>query len=252
LLRRGVRIDLFGVLGAVFGVLVAPLIFLVALLRRRRLFHGRGLSWRGEVTPCASDPRAQRIAARLRGFVLARLSASVTPGPEEVPDWLGGGFRFRADAVATAVLAPGDQDLLVASLASFGKLTRAKRETDVHDFLNNDYFAIAPYQVEGMGPAKVRLRGSRKGPQAGTRAERLRLAAQRGEAVFRLELQPTGERAWLAVADITLREPVVIDNGDWYMTPFHAGRGMSPRGFIHGIRLVAYPVGRTARRLRGG
>lgn len=246
------RTDLWGVLGALFGVLLAPFVFLGGLLRRARVFHPDGQFFRGRViaTP-AADPRVQRVAARLAGFVLARLSASVHAGPEEVPDWLGGGFRFRADAAPTAVAGPGDQDVLLASLESFLSTQKAKRETDHHDYLNNTYYTVAPYLVDGVGKARVRLVGSRLGPRTGPRSERLKQAAAAGEAWFRLEVQPRGEADWLAVARIELDGPTEIDMPSWYMTPFRAGRGLTPCGVIHGIRLIVYPVGRLARRLRG-
>lgn len=246
--------DILGMLGRVVGAGLSPAVFLASFARGKRVFHPGGLTYRGRVIPMAGDPRLEAVAERLSGFALLRLSSALFAGPAERQDALGVAVRFRKDPEITAEAADGDQDLLTVSFDSLLGAGRGIVKTEYHDFLANDYWAIAPFEVAGLGKAKLRLVGSRSGPATNevTREERLLQAARAGKAWLRLDALPEGEDTWLSIAQITLEEPALVDQHALKFYPFRDGKGLTPRGFQHGLRLAAYRASEAARGLRGG
>jgi len=213
--------DLRDLTGRAAGSLLAPLTGLWALLRRTRTFRPEGTVFNAAVEPLAEGGALGRLARRLQGEAIVRLSSAWWRGGKEWPDVLGVAVRFA-----------GDQDLLAATIRSPWTTLVAPLTTLTHDFLANDYYAVSPFEVEGLGRAKVRLRSlrhERHAPDPGDddldREQKLAKAVDAGLAVFRLEARALprssgmvnlvrsviagtaldGGGRWMPVADIRLQ-----------------------------------------------
>jgi hypothetical protein len=233
-------------LGRVIGVLLAPLVFLLALVRRARAFHPDGVVYRADVlsTAPATAPLAA-TAARLAGPALVRLSAAITRG-SETPDILGLAIRFGV---------AGEQDLLLGTFDGFGlrQLSAAKAETDAHDFLHNHYRSVSHYRLDGVGRFTLHARGDSAGGE-GARLERLAQATAARKAVFHLEARSVltdDERSAGPLVDIHLVGLASVPSASLRFSPFRDGLGVRPVGLLAGIRWAAYPPSQLARRLRG-
>lgn len=239
-------------LGRAASVAVAPVTFTTSVIRRARVFHPSGFVHRAEVTPHEFVPQSMHITAtRLSGPALVRLSSALFQ--DERPDVLGVGVTIRGDAPP--------QDLLFASARSLLALPFAFATTNVHDFLANEYFAIAPFQLDGVGRVRMRLR-PRRGPaprrdgpphtQLDDREVRIDEAAALGAAAFDLEIRPGrgGLRGlWVPFLTIQLHEEVELPDDALELTPFHDGRGLHPVGFVNAVRRLSYAASRAGRRL---
>ena len=234
-------------IGRGVGWALSPLAAAGSFVRQSRLFHPDGVVYRAEVLPAASTGPAKDVAARLAGPALVRLSSGWWKRGKEWPDALGVSIRFRSDRSATAEPAPGDQDLLCASVPSLWLLLLAPLMTNQHNFLANDYFAMAPFDVEGLGRAKFRLR-ARRVPATGNRETSLERATAAGLAVFELEARRVGLRSrYERIATIRLVIRAVIDQEALRLSPFRSGRGIVPRGFVQATRFGTYALSQLAR-----
>jgi hypothetical protein len=121
--------------------------------------------------------------------------------------------------------------------------------TDVHDFLHNRYFAISRYRVPGLGRVDLSLAPLPVGVRPGSRAEKLEQAVQEAEASFQLRVQDARGR-FFPIVDIELTDHVNLDQAQLRFSPFHAGRGLDPVGFVHGLRWAAYAASRLGERVR--
>ena len=123
-------------------------------------------------------------------------------------------------------------------------LAPAALSTHVHDYLDNDYFGIAPFRVAGVGRMKLRLTSPRDAtPREGSRPERLQAALEAGTAVLTFEaraLDSGAPNTWRPLADIYLREEVTLDPERLRFSPFRTGLGIVPSGFLHNMRRSAY------------
>ena len=233
-------------LGRIIGVALAPLVFVVALVRGARAFHPDGVVYRADVLPNAADPLLSLVAGRLAGPALVRLSAAMRRGGEG-PDVLGVAIRFGA---------AGDQDLLLATFDGFGpqELRAAVASTDAHDFLHNDYRAVSPYRLDGVGLVRLHARAEAGGGDGATRIERLQQAVANRRAVLHLEARPMApdqEPAARPLVDIVLIGRASVPGAALRFSPFRDGLGLRPVGLIAGIRWAVYPPSQLGRRLRG-
>ncbi len=236
--------------GTVAGWIVAPLFALTTTLRRARTFHPTGLVFAADVTPAEG---AVGAGERLRGHALVRFSSALWKGRRELLDALGCAVRFRHAREPSSEPGEGDQDLLFATIRHPWTTLLAPLTTDVHDFLANDYYAVSPFDVPGLGRARLRLRAERRAEVTDApRAERLFAAVARGGVRLHLEARAAGERAWRPVAVVTLREAVDVDQERLAFSPFRAGRGFVPRGFVHALRRGVYALSQRARGARRG
>jgi hypothetical protein len=246
--------------GRIGGVLLAPLTFALSWARRARMFHPDGTLFRAEVRPLAELGPPDGLARRLAGAGLVRLSSAWWRGGKEWRDVLGCALRFGPE-----------QDLLFATIRSPWTMALAPLTTETHDYLANDYYAVSPFEAEGVGLVKLRLRRPPPVPLAHpghlSREEQLRRQVAAGQAAFTLEwlrLPPTrglrgavaGARAgtaldpaarWEPVVEVKLLEPVAMDQRALRFSPFRDGRGLSPRGFVHALRRAAYAASRAGR-----
>lgn len=236
-------------LGRAVGVLAAPVMFTTSALRRARTFHPHGVVHRAELVPHPRVPLDLRtIATRLSGPALVRLSSALFASEKgERPDLLGVGIAIGGDAPP--------QDLLFATARSMFTLLPAVLTTDVHDFLDNDYFAISPFAIDGLGRVRLRLRArapSPHHPKADDRDVRVADAAATGRAAFDLEVQRGGRRAeWTPLVVVELHEQVEVPEDSLELSPFHDGRGVRPVGFVNAVRRAAYGASRRGRHLTG-
>jgi hypothetical protein len=237
--------------GRAVGALWGPGFRVTAEKRHARAVHAEGLCLQAEVLPVRTDPPFTDVAERLAGPALVRLSTATWRGGREWPDLLGATVRFRRDARLTEEAAPGDQDLLCATLRHVWTLGPAFLTTRVHDWLENDYYGLAPFLVRGLGRAKLRLTTLRTGARRqGSRVQRLREALHEGHAVLTFEVFPQEHglpHTWTPLADLLLRQEVVLDPERLRFDPFRDGLGITPRGFLHALRPSAYRQSQTGR-----
>ena len=230
--------------GRTVGTLFGPPFKGLASERHARAIHAEGICLRAEVLPQLYEHGFQDVAARLAGPALVRLSTATWRGGREWPDVLGAAVRLLRDERITERATPGDQDLLFSTMRHMWTLAPAMFTTRVHVFLENDYFAIAPFTVDGTGKFKLRLTTPRhSAPARGSRLERLRHAVEAGSALLTVEarsLEAGRPRTWTPLADIFLREEVRLDPVTLRFNPFQNGLGIRPTGFLHSLRPSAY------------
>jgi hypothetical protein len=239
-------------LGRVIGALWGPAVRAGAALRHARLFHPEGITYRAEVIECPARESLRPLAARVAGPALVRLSSALWRGQREWPDVLGLAVRLRSEEAITEEPAPGDQDLLFATVRSPWTLGLAPLTTDTHDWLENDYYAVSPFRVSGLGRAKLRITSSRAAAPGDTRVERLEAALHAGQARFTFEVFPRrGEAAgrWHPLAELRLVEQVTLDPVTLRFWPYRTGRGIRPVGFVHALRIPTYRQSQEARTL---
>jgi hypothetical protein len=237
-------------LGHAVGTLWSPALRAGSALRHARVFHPDGLTCRAELTPLPVRPHLAPVAARLAGPALVRLSSAFWRRSVEWPDLLGFSVRLHADGDVTGAPSESDQDLLFATLRFPWTVGLALLTTDVHDWMRNDYYAVSPFEVEGLGRAKLRVVSLRTEASGDSRDARLKAALHADRARFRLEVRPTrGEASghWTPLAELRLTEEVTVDPATLRFNPFRAGRGLKPVGFIHALRLPTYPQSQKGR-----
>lgn len=235
-------------LGLVGGALLAPWTGLVSRARRGRMFHPTGTVFEAEVFGVADEPAARALAERLTGPALMRWSSAWWKR-REWPDVLGCAIRFthlplQADA------RDGDQDLLFATIRRPWTMLLAPLSTHFRDFLANDYYAVSPFEVAGLGRVEFRIRPVAPSPSGRSRGERLFAAAKERAAVvveyapYRDPLHFRDERPFRALVRIELREQAAIDQNTLRFDPFRADRGIVPVGFVQWLRRATYASGR--------
>ena len=206
------------------------------------MFHPEGVVYRAGVE--AIPGRFPGFSRRLEGSALLRLSTAWWRGGTEWMDALGIALRLGKDPGVSA--RPGDQDLLFATIRSPWTTPFAPLTTEQHDFLANDYYAVSPFDVAGVGRAKLRLVSSRpRRLRSRKREQRLAEAVERAEAWLRLEMKAGA--AWEPVAHIVLEERIEVDQQRLRFSPFRDGKGITPRGFVHGLRRATYLLSQAAR-----
>jgi hypothetical protein len=242
--------------GRALGGVAAPVAWEGSLIRRARLFHPDGDVYRAEVRPLVAEGPAVEIAQRLAGPALVRLSGGWwrwRRHRDALPDVLGMAVRFCASEEMTARAAPGDQDLLLATFRHLWSLPVALFTTNARDFLANPYYAVLPFEVPGLGRTKWRIAPPRTTASGGDRRERLERAVASGLAVLRLEARPLRRSAgWTAVAEVTLRERVLVDQEELRFNPFRTGRGLVPSGLVQAARAATYMASQVGRAIAGG
>jgi hypothetical protein len=230
--------------GRTVGTLFGPPFKEIAAERHARAIHAEGICLRAEVLPQLSEPGFQDVAARLAGPALVRLSTATWRGGREWPDILGAAVRLLRDERITEQATSGDQDLLFSTMRHMWTIGPALLTTRVHDWLENDYFAIAPFTANGTDRFKLRLTTPRRSaPAHGSRLERLRHALEAGTALLTVEarsLHADRPTTWTPLADIFLREEVQLDPIRLRFNPFLNGLGLRPTGFLHALRPSAY------------
>lgn len=194
-----------------------------------------------------------RVAKRLGPHVLARFSTALWRGDAEHLDVLGIALRFHAAPAPTELPVAGDQDLLFATIRSPLTMMLSPLFTNAHDFLANRYWAVAPFELDGI-EHRVELRLVPEDPPAGhgSRTERLLAAVRAKSAVFSLQARRSLHWRQHTIATITLDEPLALDQSALRFDPFAVGAGIRPVGLVHAIRHAAYGASQRARASIGG
>lgn len=235
-------------IGEWIGRTWAPAIAAIAKARHARMFHPVGLTFAGEVVPTGAGELAA-IGEALAGRVLARCSAALWKRPFEHLDVLGIALRFRAgegpDLDERA--APGDQDLLFATIISPLTMLASPFTTNAHDFLANRYWAVAPFAMRSGVHIKLRLVPAAREQGEGPRDQRLRTAVNAGRAELTIEARRTLHRGWEPVAQILLTREVDVAQEELRFDPFRTGAGLDPVGLVHAIRRAAYAASQHSR-----
>jgi hypothetical protein len=241
-------------LGQWCGALMAPITGLVSNLRQARMFHPDGVVYLARVEPietAAVDLR--EVAGRLSGRAVVRLSSAWWRGGKEWMDVLGLALRFvRPNHTASALPEAGDQDLLLATIRFPWTTPLAPLATRVSSFLWNDFHAVSPFAVEGLGRVKLRLRSPKIANGRGqSRAEHLAGVVAANAAVYELQARrlerPVHRRSWEGFAKVVLERPIDVDQAALRFSPFLDGRGVRPVGFVHHLRLATYAASQRAR-----
>lgn len=238
-MARALGLGVLFAVGMIFGIVLALPIFLFSFARAARAFHPRGTVCRASVV--ALDPGA---GARLAGDARVRLSGSSGEESSDVKTVLG-----------MAIKHANGQDLPLATFEAFAKLRAATANTNVADYLANEYASVTPWRVPGLGIVWLRaVPGAPAGDGSGSRVDRLDAAIAAGRASFVIEARAA------AGADAPVRSKLaelrlverIADDRRFTISMFHTAAGFVPTGLRNGIRVVVYPASQLARRLRGG
>jgi hypothetical protein len=224
--------------------MLAPLTGLVSKAREARMFHPDGVVYTAQVEPCAKTLDLRSLADRLGVDALVRFSSALWRDPHEWPDVLGAALRFGEG--------PQRQELLLATIRFPWTMPFAPLATNYRSFLWNHYHAVSPFEVDGVGIVKFRLRSPRLGNGSLlSRAEHLQRAVNDGRAVYELELrrlsEPPLSRRWEPIARLTLDSPRDLDQERLRFSPFRDGAGIRPIGFVQALRVAAYAASQQAR-----
>jgi hypothetical protein len=233
--------------GRAVGQALAPLVASGASIRRSRLFHPHGVVYRAEVVPIATSAPGRALAERLAGPAMVRLSTAWWKGGTEWLDVLGLAVRFRGSRAASVEPEPGDQDLLFATIRWWWTTLLAPLTTDPHSFLWDDYHAVSPFFVEGLGRVKLRLASPHLRTRGETRAEGLDRAVALGLARFVLEARRLPFGRFTPIVELRLTDAVEVDQQALRFSPFLTGRGVEPRGLVNAMRRATYGASQRAR-----
>ncbi len=251
--------------GLLAGIALAPATGLLSAVRRSRMFHPSGLVCSAEAEAIAGSARARDVAARLAGPVLLRWSSAWWKTGEWI-DVLGCALRFTHEPLGSEPK-PGDQDLLLATIQRPWTMPFAPWTTRDHDFLDNAYFGVSPFEVAPLGRIEWRLSvqptssASTTSPKAplgangsSSRRQKLEAAIAAGTGVLLLEWSPYPgplkrpiSAHFEPLLRIQLTGLVELDQRGLRFDPFRDGRGLQPVGFVHSMRRAAYWTSQRAR-----
>lgn len=228
------------VVGVIGGLVAALPLFIRALYRGARAFHPRGTVCRAEIV--ALD---DVVGPRLAGPARVRFSSSTEPENSRAQTILG-----------FAIKVGDDQDLATATFEAFIKVNEGTANTNVADYLGNQFGSVAPWKAKGLGVVWLRAMPNPAAnvPKTGSRTERLDadIAAERATFVLEAREAPGPDGPVRArVAEVRLLERLPDDDPTFRISMFRTGRGIVPTGFRNGVRSIVYPVSQFARGLRG-
>lgn len=236
------------------GRLIAPVIASISAARQARMFHPVGRTFRAkiEADPGLDEPW-KALGARLSGPALARFSGALWRGNFEHWDVLGVALRLREEEVLSSQSVATDQDLLFATIVSPLTMPLSPFTTNAHDYLDNHYWAVSPFDVGQARHVKFRLSPSGPDRQQQNRRSRVHRdaalvdAVSKGAVSLRFEARQTFELGWRTLATVWLTAPLDLDQETLRFSPFQTGRGIVPSGFVHALRRAAYPASQRAR-----
>jgi hypothetical protein len=238
--------------GSVSGLGLAPFTAAISALRHSRMFHPSGLLFRARTENVAASPAARAVAERLRGVALVRFSSAWWKA-REWPDVLGCALRFSSD-VSGVVPREGDQDLLFATIRRPWTLPFSPLTTRYRDFLQNHYYAVSPFLAEPLGRVEWRLSPESGRGTGGARGARLQSQVESGHAnlllewsPYRMPLRAFDDRSFQPLLRLHDLEALTLDQEALRFDPFRDGRGITPVGFIHGLRRASYASSQRAR-----
>jgi hypothetical protein len=202
-----------------------------------------------QLDPILESPHSE-LARGLSGHALVRLSGALFKRPIERFEVLGLALRISDAPIVDARPRAHDQDLTFATIVSPLSMPIAPFTTRSDDFLANRYYAVAPFQVPGIGRMKLRLvpkEDTVRIPRREPRADRLEADVRAGHATFVLQIRRTLTRTWIPLATLTLTAVADVDQEALRFDPFRNGRGITPVGFVHAMRRSTYAASQAAR-----
>jgi hypothetical protein len=123
-----------------------------------------------------------------------------------------------------------------------------------HDYLDNAYFGVSPFEVAPLGRIEWRLTAPSPSPGNGSRQERLEAAIRAASAVLFLEWSPYPgplkkpiSARFEPLLRIELTGLIELDQRALRFDPFRSGRGVQPVGFVHAMRRASYWTSQRAR-----
>jgi hypothetical protein len=237
---RTIGLGFLFVAGVLVALVVSIYIFFRSLHRKGRAFHKWGSVCRAEITTLDEE-----LGKRFAGTARVRFSTSTAE--ENSPD---------PSIIGMAIKIEDTQDIVVATFEAFVKVNEATKNTNVADYMANQYGSVAPWRVPGLGPIWFRaIPNPESGAStSGKRTERLEADIAAGRATFVIEARerPFADgKVITRLAELRLLERLPDDESKFHISMFHTGRGIKPTGFRNGIRAVVYPVSQFARGLRG-
>ena len=238
------RPSISAALGVACGFAVGPLFALTSFLRGSRTFHPHGDLYAARVSVEATSRTHAELAARLAGPAIVRFSGALWKHAQ-ILDVLGCALRFRGDETITELST--DQDLLFATIQRPWTMPIAPLMTNARDYLGNDYFAVSPFDVVGIGRLYFRLRPDQVSKVTGGRGQRLDVAVARACARLHLEGARGPWGPWQPIASVDILSRIDTDDAALRFDPFADGRGLRPVGFVHSLRRGVYEMSQLAR-----
>jgi hypothetical protein len=237
---RTIGLSLLFAIGVLVALVVSIYIFFRSLFRKGRAFHKWGSVCRAEITTLD-----ETLGKRFAGAARVRFSTSTA---EE--------NSTSASIIGMAIKIEDQQDIVVATFEAFIKVNEATKNTNVADYMANQYGSVAPWRVPGLGPIWFRAipDPASNTPKTGLRTERLEadIAADRAKFVIEARERPFADgKVITRLAELRLLERLPDDEPKFHISMFNTGRGIKPTGFRNGLRAVVYPVSQFARSLRG-
>jgi hypothetical protein len=228
--------EMLGHMGGYFlGVFTGSLSF----LRQSRVFHPQGQTFLVEVNTFRPE------VLRLHPYALMRLSSAIWK-KQEWRDTLGLALRFSPEPIFLPLPRGSDQDLLFASFDSTWKIFWSPLLTHYHDYLSNEYFAIAPFTTFNSPECYFKLVPNGSPFSHGSRTEKIREAMKNDQGRFTLMMQEKN-KGWINLAELKIKKEILIDQEALRFNPFQTGLGIEPMGFIQYLRIGAYRMSQMAR-----
>jgi hypothetical protein len=206
-------------------------------LRRKRIFHPRGVGFEATLTPDGTTRAGCELFDRDSPVeALVRLSRSLG-----LPEWLSDpcGLALR---VPNAYGPDRHQDIL---LVTSGRAPLARHMLlPNRGFAARSYSSLLPYRIDGQA---MLVGAEPSGPCPGPRVAELR-SRQRADLSFAITLAtPRGD--WREVARLTLgRRLPAAETEALRFNPARSGGGIEPIGFLNGLRPPAYRGSQEGRR----
>ena len=240
-------------LGRVIGGLWAPAVRVGATLRHARLLHPEGITYRAEVKVVTPRRACSRWPPASRGPRWSACPPRSGEGTREWPDVLGLAVRLRSEESVTEQPAPGDQDTPLRH-GALAVDARAGAVLHGHARLAGERLLRGVYLPGGgAGPGEAARGGQRRGCTGADAGGAARGRAPRWATALHLRgAAPQGRVGRPLVparGELRLVEQVELDPATLRFWPFRTGRGVTPVGFVHSLRVPTYRQSQEARRL---
>src|SRR5690554_6067357 len=239
------------------GRAASPLVSLGNSIRESRVFQPNGICFHAEASPKRGLPSHFRnLANRLSGDALVRLSGGLWQAEHRLlPDVLNCSIRFKAWPPMEEPTADA-QDLVLLSTRAPWALAIDSLTTKQHDYLLNEYYSLAPLEIDGRQNISLRLIPNVEPGPGQTREEKIRAAVNASDVVLDLQIRENDRGTeWKPLLEIRLEREVQLDSENLHIWPFRDGQGIRPQGWLEVLRpipdmldrLASHSAGQTVR-----
>lgn len=235
--------------GLMTGAAVAPLFGIGSLLRQARFFHPDGACYEAAVSALTTQAEYKPLQQRLCGRALVRVSSAWWRDEKEWPDVLGCAVRLGSPEPAGNNLGETAQDLLFATIPYPILTPLGPLFTQVHDYLANTYWGVAPFEVDGVGLVRLRLVPQPlPPPPAASRQQKLDDAVVARAAAMDIWIKSLcPPSTWIPLVELRLQKKLALDQQGLHFSPFRTGCGIRPRGFVQAMRRPVYALSQILR-----